>query len=767
VKPAAPQPQASQPETTQQVRPEKSKSSAKAVKPSEKKPEALPGKSISPKPATVPLTSTDAAKVEPKLDKSKKTPQETAVSPKPPKLQARPEHTEKPQEAPPKGKHEKTKPAKPAKIKKGRPIKPTKLKKQAVKWEPVVDTSPIPDTLQPKPQAMPTEQPIILPTPQPEPLKKQKAPKPPKKIREKAPKTKTTIAKPLPVPLALPHDQAAANTEAKPNIVPPQTQLAPKPKKPAKAPRPKKQSAETAPVKKEKTPKQSLPKQPLKAQQDPPDLPWTPPVDGLSKLLPAKVSKPLENKPVNAKHQKINRKEKVKQQKKVQSQKPAWTLPRAEIVMPASYREKLSQSNPVTQPAQSASPEAEILRKPEALTPQSSKPARTKADRQKKVKSQKPAWTLPRAEIVMPASYREKLSQSNPVTQPAQSASPEAEILRKPEALTPQSSKPARTKADKQKKTKLKAQSNPPQPKKEDEKRTVEPAISAKPTLPDGSSLFNPASSFNTDPQPAEPKQQPFTEPRTIETEANPDKASISLPEKQAEPQGELSKLEQARQLTDAYLELLTQWQQAKGKEGLEPILNKGQEAAVAILKVADALSEQEFNALGKRMPGYLMIRNDILVVGPDPNFFITLATQKGKPVDIAFFKLVSETLNGYWPSTMEQLDNLSGCTRFGTGQLSDLYGGWTKFRQQYPKAYQKAFEDPNLLLIHDIEDQLLNSNSACEGPESVIQELEKFIQAYPRSPLTPSLKKRLEALRQNKADMIFNQGVRHLLKQP
>jgi hypothetical protein len=270
-------------------------------------------------------------------------------------------------------------------------------------------------------------------------------------------------------------------------------------------------------------------------------------------------------------------------------------------------------------------------------------------------------------------------------------------------------------------------------------------------------------------PSPVKPavKWEPLVDTRPIPSHLQP-KQPAKVPQlvKQPETQGEPDKQAEARQLTDAYVALLIQWQQAKGNQSLEPVLNKGQEAAVAILKVAETLSEEEFNALGKRMPGYLLIRSDILVVGPDPNFFVTLATQKGKPVDVAFFKLVSETLNGYWPSTMEQLDHLSGCTRFGTGQLSDLYGGWTKFRQQYPRAYQKALQDPNLLLIHDLEDQLLNSTSACEGPESVVQELDKFVMAHPGSPLTPVLKKRLQALRQNKADMMFNQGVRHLLKE-
>ncbi|WP_443083009.1 hypothetical protein [Vampirovibrio chlorellavorus] len=218
-------------------------------------------------------------------------------------------------------------------------------------------------------------------------------------------------------------------------------------------------------------------------------------------------------------------------------------------------------------------------------------------------------------------------------------------------------------------------------------------------------------------------------------------------------------------QLAAQYLTALQQWQQSKQKESLEPVLNKGQEAARAILQRAETLTDEDFEALKKSMPGYLILHRDILVAGPDPAFFLTLATQKGKPADQAFFKLMNQTLNGYWPSTMEQLDDLSGCTRFGSGELVRLYGEWTAFKRQYPNAFAKALQDPNLLLLNDLEDQLVNSNAACEGPDSVQQELQRFVENFPKSPLTPKIRQRLLDLQQKKLDMSFNQGVRHRLK--
>jgi hypothetical protein len=70
--------------------------------------------------------------------------------------------------------------------------------------------------------------------------------------------------------------------------------------------------------------------------------------------------------------------------------------------------------------------------------------------------------------------------------------------------------------------------------------------------------------------------------------------------------------------------------------------------------------------------------------------------------------------------------------------------------------------KDPNLPLLSDIEDQLLNSHAACDGPNSVVDELKLFISSYPNSDLTPKIKKRLQNLQHSQFDMSFYQGVKY-----
>ena len=114
----------------------------------------------------------------------------------------------------------------------------------------------------------------------------------------------------------------------------------------------------------------------------------------------------------------------------------------------------------------------------------------------------------------------------------------------------------------------------------------------------------------------------------------------------------------------------------------------------------------------------------------------------------------------------MEQLTDLSGCTRFGAHDLVKLYGGWQMFRKQHPNAYQTTLKDPNMMLLSDIEDQLLHSQAACDGPDSVVDELQTFIKTYPHSELTPKLQARLTAIqKKQEADMVYFQGVQHTLK--
>lgn len=204
------------------------------------------------------------------------------------------------------------------------------------------------------------------------------------------------------------------------------------------------------------------------------------------------------------------------------------------------------------------------------------------------------------------------------------------------------------------------------------------------------------------------------------------------------------------------------EWLTSEQKQSLEPVLVQGQLAVEAILHEEGSLSAESLKIIGQQMHGYLLQTNHGLVVSPDPVYFAAQAKIHGLPADVAFITLMRQTLNGYWPVTMEQISGMSGCTRFGSRELVRLYGAWKSFQNAYPTAYQSLLKNPNLPLVSDIENQLLNSHSACDGPASVQDELQSFIAGYPNSDLTPKLKKRLGSFRRKSAGMVFYQGIQY-----
>lgn len=239
-------------------------------------------------------------------------------------------------------------------------------------------------------------------------------------------------------------------------------------------------------------------------------------------------------------------------------------------------------------------------------------------------------------------------------------------------------------------------------------------------------------------------------------------KALKTLPASATAAKQASSPLDIAKQKANAYAEQFKTWSQGQN-QSFEPVLAQGHEATKAILDVANDLDDSTFDQFKEKMPGYLILRKDIVVVAPDAAFLTEQAKLHGQAQDVAFFQLMSETLNGYWPSTQEQLPDLSGCTRFGSHDLVRLYGAWKQFQQQYPKAYVSLLKEPGSLLLADIEDQLLNSKSACDSPDAVADEFETFIKTYPTSTLTPKIKQRLDALHQKKSGFAFFQGVKYV----
>ncbi len=577
-----------------------------------------------------------------------------------------------------------------------------------------VETQPAPETevmIQPVPTVVPT-------------VAKVEKPQPPKKVKVKKSKATTKAApKPAEKPLAMPIE---------------------KPAKPLKvAPKPEAIQAPAAPQTKAVQPAieqehQDLPTEPLAdPQAEAPALPS-------ETAAPTPVAPPAAVVPSTAK------------------------APAHAKAKPLKIKKEKTKSVPALKSApQDASPEAlpkpvEASTQAESQAPQANPPAEVKTD-------MPPAAALPETQPAAPVETTAPANSNAAVDSTPQNLVPPA-----PEKATQAANQAPLHHVEtrrKQKNKPVRPTQKPtaitPVPLQVTEPATEEPKTplqeGEQPQLP----LNNAPTSSQNPAVPEVPEADAPAQPGIFIPGIGPATLPEALSDASANSKEKVDigqNIAAAKQQAAQYAELLKQWRQSARKESLEPILNKGQEAALAILKVAEQLSEPEFKVIEQQMQGYLMLRENILVIGPDPAKFQALAQEKGQPVDIAFFELMGKTLNSYWPVTMEQLDDLSGCTRFGSGDLVRLYGLWQGFQKQYPTHYQAALQDPNLLLIHDLQDQLLNSASACDGPETVMDEFKKFVTLYPKSPLTPKIRIRMEALRQDKLDMSFKQGVKYHL---
>jgi hypothetical protein len=97
---------------------------------------------------------------------------------------------------------------------------------------------------------------------------------------------------------------------------------------------------------------------------------------------------------------------------------------------------------------------------------------------------------------------------------------------------------------------------------------------------------------------------------------------------------------------------------------------------------------EEEFRPLA-RLPGAIVSRDEVVLVEPDPDYFVRLAASRGDRADRAFASALKRTYpQSVWPVYNERQTDYSGCTRFGSLTLVDAYRVWTAFQHTFPGRY-------------------------------------------------------------------------------
>lgn len=204
--------------------------------------------------------------------------------------------------------------------------------------------------------------------------------------------------------------------------------------------------------------------------------------------------------------------------------------------------------------------------------------------------------------------------------------------------------------------------------------------------------------------------------------------------------------------LADQYALALRKTRNQKTKQSIEPLLRKGKAVAEKLDEI-ESLSETDYSLLEKKMKGFSINRDEIVFIVPDSKFFTRLSKARETRTDVAFFTLMREIRpDNLWAAYIEQQTDVTGCTIYGNGLLTNFYGKTLQFKRVHPKAYIKDIDEEIYGIVAEFSDNLC----ACGDREGVLKEFRLFIKTFPKDKNTPAIEKRLAKIEKEK-DFRFN----------
>ena len=169
-----------------------------------------------------------------------------------------------------------------------------------------------------------------------------------------------------------------------------------------------------------------------------------------------------------------------------------------------------------------------------------------------------------------------------------------------------------------------------------------------------------------------------------------------------------------------------------------------------------EVLSAEDYAVVEGMLEGMGMAisREEIIFAQTDAKYFRDLAEKYGGPADIEFFKIEAEIRpDSGWPIYTVQQTDSSGCTDFASGEQVKRYAQWRAFRAKYPGAYSIEVAD----WLANIEASITNGTCACGDAAGVENELRRFVDTFPDSPVLEAVRERLRKLRDPETGMRFN----------
>jgi hypothetical protein len=200
--------------------------------------------------------------------------------------------------------------------------------------------------------------------------------------------------------------------------------------------------------------------------------------------------------------------------------------------------------------------------------------------------------------------------------------------------------------------------------------------------------------------------------------------------------------------LADEYSRTLRNFQARKSGVSVESLMRKGKSVAEEIYEL-ESLTDAEYALLEKKMKGFVVNREEVLVINPDLAFFEQLAATRGTKTDAAFFALMREIRPGnVFAAYIEMQTDVTGCTIYGNGVPTALYGKALRFKKTYPRAYVADIDEE----INEILNVFTRESvCACGDGNSVRREFRLFLRTFPKDKNTSLVRKHLANLEKNK----------------
>lgn len=188
--------------------------------------------------------------------------------------------------------------------------------------------------------------------------------------------------------------------------------------------------------------------------------------------------------------------------------------------------------------------------------------------------------------------------------------------------------------------------------------------------------------------------------------------------------------------------------ERSAGKASLMGLIQEGTALADRLRPVIPDLSETDYKFVKKHLKGFVVNRQEVIVVEPDTAFFRALAEKHGTDNDRLFSQFLHEWMPaGTWPVYINLQTDFGGCTRFGDGFLAELYLKGNKLLPQMTGYYAREITK----IVKEVSFELTAGTCACRDRQSVIKEFEMFLDFNSGSELSGAIKNRLEKVREKR----------------